>query len=118
MASEQERLVTTFFHRMRAATKRPMSEGAEKVLDAVRERSAAEVRATIQRAAAERGESLLSLSVALGKNEAYLQQFIRRGTPKRLPEEERRKLAQLLWVDERLLGAREPWSPTPTPETD
>lgn len=70
-----------------------------------------EVRATIQRVAAERGESLLSLSVKLGKNEAYLQQFIKRGTPKRLPEEERLKLAQLLWIDERLLGAREPWSP-------
>ncbi len=76
-----------------------------------------EVRATIQRVAAERGESLLSLSVALGKNEAYLQQFIKRGTPKRLPEEERLKLAQLLWIDERLLGAREPWSPS-QPETE
>ncbi|WP_374648739.1 hypothetical protein [Rhizorhabdus sp.] len=71
-----------------------------------------EVRATIQRVAAERGESLLSLSVALGKNEAYLQQFIKRGTPRRLPEEERLKLAQILWIDERLLGAREPWSPS------
>lgn len=75
---------------------------------------AEQVRATIQRVAAERGESLLSLSVKLGKNEAYLHQFIKRGTPRRLPEDDRLKLAQLLWNDERLLGAREPWSPTPT----
>lgn len=73
--------------------------------------SSEEIYSTIHRVAAERGESLLSLSVKLGKNEAYLQQFIKRGTPKRLPEEERLKLAQLLWIDERLLGAREPWSP-------
>jgi hypothetical protein len=87
------------------------------VADRVKTAEPNEVRATIQRVAAERGESLLSLSVALGKNEAYLQQFIKRGTPKRLPEEERLKLAQLLWIDERLLGAREPWSPS-QPETE
>lgn len=62
--------------------------------------------------AAERGETLRSLSIAIGRNEAYLQQFIRRGTPDRLPEDERLKLAQALWIDERKLGARDPWHPT------
>lgn len=73
--------------------------------------SPAQVRATIERLAAERGETLRSLSIAIGCNEAYLQQFIRRGTPVRLPEDERLKLAQLLRIDERQLGARDPWSP-------
>lgn len=71
----------------------------------------AEIRSTITRVAAERGETLRSLSIAIGCNEAYLQQFIRRGTPVRLPEDERLKLAQLLRIDERQLGARDPWSP-------
>ena len=42
---------------------------------------------------------------------SYLQQFIERGTPRRLPEEDRRNLAIALNIDERQLGARDPWSP-------
>lgn len=61
--------------------------------------------------AADRGHSLASLSRFVGKNDAYLQQFIMRGSPRRLPEDIRLKLAQRLQVDERLLGARDPWMP-------
>lgn len=68
-------------------------------------------RDTIVRVAAERGESLSALSRKIGRNVAYLQQYIERGTPKRLPEEERRMLAIALEIDERRLGARDPWSP-------
>lgn len=70
-----------------------------------------DVRQNLIRFAAERGESLTSLSLKLGRNVAYLQQFVGRGSPRRLPEEERRMLAITLNVDERLLGARDPWSP-------
>jgi phage repressor protein C with HTH and peptisase S24 domain len=40
----------------------------------------------------------------LGRNAAYIQQFVRRGVPKRLGEEERRKLARYFSVSEALLG--------------
>ena len=62
--------------------------------------------------AAERGRSLSDLSRQIGRNVAYLQQFIHRGTPRRLPEDERRHLAMILNVDERELGARDPWRPS------
>ncbi|WP_342657150.1 hypothetical protein NPJ82_09350 [Sphingomonas sp. NY01] len=54
---------------------------------------------------------MANLSRSIGRNDAYLQQYVARGTPRRLPEDERRKLAMILQVDERLLGARDPWSP-------
>jgi phage repressor protein C with HTH and peptisase S24 domain len=40
----------------------------------------------------------------LGRNPAYIQQFVRRGVPKRLKEEERRKLARYFSISESLLG--------------
>lgn len=61
--------------------------------------------------ATEQGRSLASLSATIGRNPAYLRQFVTRGSPRRLPEEERRNLAIVLNVDERELGARDPWSP-------
>ena len=69
------------------------------------------VRKLIPLLAAERGRSLADLSRGIGRNACYLQQFIRYGSPRRLPEPERRRLAQLLAVDERRLGAVEPWAP-------
>jgi phage repressor protein C with HTH and peptisase S24 domain len=55
-------------------------------------------------------KSLASLSRKIGKKDAYLQQFIKRGSPKRLGENERRILAQELSVDETELGATAPAS--------
>jgi phage repressor protein C with HTH and peptisase S24 domain len=40
----------------------------------------------------------------LGRNAAYIQQYVRRGVPRRLGEEERRKLARYFGVSETLLG--------------
>ncbi|WEK41661.1 MAG: S24 family peptidase [Candidatus Sphingomonas colombiensis] len=51
-----------------------------------------------------RGTSLAALSVMLGRNVAYLQQYVGRGSPKRLAEEDRRILAAFFGVEERLLG--------------
>nr|WP_298929093.1 LexA family transcriptional regulator [uncultured Erythrobacter sp.] len=51
-----------------------------------------------------RGVSLSSLSEMIGRNSAYLQQFIKRGTPKKLEEGDRAKLAQFFGVDESELG--------------
>ena len=61
-------------------------------------------RQVIQRLCAERGEDFAGLSRMLGRNPAYMQQFVRRGTPKRLGEEERRKLARYFGISESLLG--------------
>jgi hypothetical protein len=46
--------------------------------------------------ARERGQDYASLSRLIGRNSAYIQQFIRRGTPRRLPEQERRLLGPAL----------------------
>lgn len=69
------------------------------------------VRATIERLSAERGDSFAMLSRMLGRNDAYMQQFVRRGIPARLAEDDRLKLAQHFSIDERELGARDPWKP-------
>lgn len=61
-------------------------------------------RKALERLCAERGEDFAGLSRFLGKNPAYIQQFIRRGTPRRLKEDERRKLAHYFGVAESLLG--------------
>ena len=67
---------------------------------------------TIVRMSAEHGVGLGKLSRIAGRNEAYLQQFVKRGTPHALPEDVRLILAQHFNIDERLLGARDPWTPT------
>lgn len=61
-------------------------------------------RKALERLCAERSEDFAGLSRLLGRNPAYIQQYIRRGTPKRLKEEERRKLARYFGVSESLLG--------------
>jgi hypothetical protein len=57
------------------------------------------------------GESLAALSRMIGRNPAYLQQYVRRGTPRVLPEEERRRLAGFFGVAEADLGGRPPVTP-------
>ena len=64
-------------------------------------------RQTLERLCAERGEDFAGLSRMLGRNPAYIQQFVRRGVPRRLKEEERRKLAQYFSISESLLGGPE-----------
>lgn len=51
------------------------------------------------------GEGYAALSRLLGKNPAYIQQYIKRGVPRRLGEEERRLIAEHFGVSERFLGA-------------
>jgi phage repressor protein C with HTH and peptisase S24 domain len=64
----------------------------------------ADPRDVLERLCAERGEDFAGLSRMLGKNPAYIQQFVRRGVPKRLKEEERRKLARYFSISESILG--------------
>src|SRR3546814_8291619 len=43
----------------------------------------------------------------IGKNASYLQQFVRKGSPRRLEEMDRGRLARFFGVDERELGKTE-----------
>lgn len=52
----------------------------------------------------ERGDSSVALSRMLGRNAAYVQQFIKRGVPRKLDEEDRRTLARYFGVAEAMLG--------------
>ncbi|SDA14813.1 hypothetical protein [Sphingomonas sp. NFR15] len=72
------------------------------------------MRATLDRLRTERNVSLAALSRMIRRNEAYLQQFVSRGTPARLAEDDRRMLAIFFNIDERELGARDPWVPAQT----
>lgn len=67
-----------------------------------------DVRDTIERLARERGDDLASLSRLLGRNAAYMQQFIKRGVPRKLDEDDRGKLARYFGIEEVLLGAPPP----------
>lgn len=62
-------------------------------------------RAVLDRLVRERGEDYAALSRLVGRNPAYIQQFIKRGSPRRLGERERAILARYFSIDEALLGA-------------
>ncbi|MEI6417867.1 MAG: S24 family peptidase [Sphingomonadales bacterium] len=51
-----------------------------------------------------RGDDYASLSRRLGRNPSYIQQFIKRGVPRRLSESDRRLLARHFGVAEQVLG--------------
>jgi phage repressor protein C with HTH and peptisase S24 domain len=63
------------------------------------------VRALIKQIVDDRNIKLSDLSRQLGKNHAYMQQFLERGIPAKLPEGIRHQLSELLDVDEVSLGA-------------
>ncbi len=68
------------------------------------ERGLDHVRQRMLDLAQQRGVSLAGLSELVGRNPSYLQQFIRKGSPRRLAEDDRRKLAQFFGVSESELG--------------
>ena len=53
-----------------------------------------------------RGDDYLSISRMLGRNAAYIQQFVKRGVPRKLDEEDRRVLSTYFGVSETLLGGQ------------
>lgn len=63
-----------------------------------------DVRQTLEALIQARGLSFAGVSQLLGKNAAYVQQFIRRGTPRKLDEADRRLLAQFFGISEQRLG--------------
>ena len=75
---------------------------------------ATDPRAVLERLIQERREDYAGLSRLLGRNETYIQQYIKRGSPRRLADPDRRKLARYFGIDEQLLGAP---AGEPDPET-
>jgi SOS-response transcriptional repressor LexA len=69
---------------------------------------AQDARIALDRLIAERGENYADLSRLIGRNPAYIQQFIKRGTPRKLDEDDRRVLARYFGVPEELLGGGTP----------
>lgn len=65
----------------------------------------ADPRARLLELASAQGISLAALSVLIGRNPTYLQQFVRKGSPRKLEETDRRTLARFFGVDEAELGA-------------
>src|ERR1700712_5461365 len=63
-----------------------------------------DVRETLDRLIRDRGEDYVSLSRLIGRNAAYVQQYIRRGVPKKLDEDDRRPLSRYFGVEESVLG--------------
>lgn len=68
-------------------------------------------RARLLQLTSDQGASLSGLSEMIGRNSTYLQQFIRKGSPRKLEETDRRTLARFFGVEEAELGAPEDFSP-------
>ncbi|AKQ42404.1 transcriptional regulator [Aurantiacibacter atlanticus] len=79
---------------------------------------AMDTRERLASAAREKGSSLASLSRMIGRNATYLQQYITKGSPRKLEEEDRRKLASFLGLEEAELGAPKEKSYSPDPKRD
>ena len=62
-----------------------------------------DVRATLGQMIAEAGIGYSDISRLIGRNAAYIQQFIRRGTPRKLDENDRRIIAAYFGVSEVML---------------
>ena len=73
----------------------------------VKPQETADPRQRLLELAQARDASLAGLSELIGRNPSYLQQFIRKGSPRRLEERDRRTLAEFFGVAETELGAPE-----------
>ena len=64
-----------------------------------------ETRQSLDQLLEARGYDYATISRLLGRNPAYIQQYIKRGSPKVLCERDRRLIAEFLGIDETILGA-------------
>lgn len=65
-----------------------------------------DARASLLEVARDKGSSLAELSRLLGRNPAYLQQYVTRGSPRHLDEPDLRKIAEFLGVSPRAISTR------------
>ena len=63
-----------------------------------------DAREVLEKLCAERGVNFASLSRLVERNDAYIQQYLRKGTPRQLKERERRTLARFFNIPESMLG--------------
>jgi len=63
-----------------------------------------DVRDTLEKLIRSSGDGYAAVSRLVGRNPAYIQQFIKRGVPRRLSESDRRTIARHFGVSESLLG--------------
>ncbi|WP_421838802.1 S24 family peptidase [Novosphingobium sp.] len=61
-------------------------------------------RATLDELIRQRGVNYSAVSRLLGRNVSYIQQYLRKGSPRHLDEQDRQILAQFFGVDEVVLG--------------
>lgn len=61
-------------------------------------------RTALDRLLTERGLDYARISQVIGRNPAYIQQYIKRGSPRRLAEQDRARIAAYLGVSEAMLG--------------
>lgn len=61
-------------------------------------------RQVLEQLCADRGENLAALSKLIGRNSAYIHQYLNKGTPRQLREQDRRKLALYFQIPETMLG--------------
>lgn len=71
-------------------------------------------RAALDRLLTERGLDYARISQVIGRNPAYIQQYIKRGSPRRLGEQDRARIAAYLGVSEAMLGGPVQRVATPT----
>lgn len=64
-------------------------------------------RAALDRLLRDRGVDYAALSARIGRNPAYIQQYIKRGSPRRLADRDRARIAAFLGVSEAMLGGPE-----------
>ncbi|PRX10271.1 UNVERIFIED_ORG: phage repressor protein C with HTH and peptisase S24 domain [Martelella mediterranea] len=76
------------------------------------------IRRLIAKRIQERGLTYKQVSLALGKNHAYMQQYVERGVPTTLKERTRSQLAELLDIPEEDIGGPQHGKPAPVPEGD
>lgn len=72
-------------------------------------------RRMLDRLLTEKGVDYAQLSARIGRNPAYIQQYIKRGSPRRLGEQDRARIAAYLGVSEALLGGPALRVAAPTP---
>lgn len=70
-------------------------------------RSERHARGRLQDMARDRRTSLAGLSRLIGRNDAYLQQYVARGSPRHLDEPDLRKIAEFLGVGPRVIATRQ-----------
>jgi len=61
-------------------------------------------RTTLEELIRQRGVNYSAVSRLLGRNVSYIQQYLRKGSPRHLDEQDRQILAQFFGVDEAVLG--------------